>query len=498
MHSHFCEGGSIGKENRVPVTHRAGVILENDPRLQAIYSKRNHQTTKTNPYEKTLEFIRHRPGGRPGVTSSRHNFGAKYRNGHGALVSNTSGTDNTADGYNALNENTTGSYNNAVGAYALMSNSSGSRNTADGEGALDSSNASDNTAFGYGSLYNALGAQNTAVGSYALAYNLSGTNNTGVGFSALDGDSSNGISGTDDTGIGASALFSLGAGSDNTGVGSSALYSIAKGSGNTANGADSLYDERNGGDNTATGLDAMAGFFSGSNNTATGALALYGNGSSSGSNNTADGFEALYVNTTGHDNAVLGYSAMVANTTGYSNTTLGDGALSKNTTGSTNIAIGYNSGLNLTTGSNNIDIAAAGAAGESKTIRIGAQGAQTKAFIQGIYNVTAASGVPVYVSSTGQLGTLTSSARFKKNIHDMGHASDALMALHPVTFQYKDDIDPNGTPQFGLIAEQVEKVDPDLVVHDENHQVYTVRYEAVNAMLLNEFQKDHATIDAQN
>ena len=159
--------------------------------------------------------------------------------------------------------------------------------------------------------------------------------------------------------------------------------------------------------------------------------------------------------------------------------------------------------MNLTKGDNNIDIGNAGVAGESKTIRIGStplgnsNNGQTRTFIAGIYGVAAAQGVAVYVNSSGQLGTHTSSARFKQNIRAMDDASDALLSLRPVTFRYKKEIDPEGIPQFGLVAEDVEKVNPDLVARDAQGKVYTVRYEAVNAMLLNEFLKEHRKVEEQ-
>jgi uncharacterized coiled-coil protein SlyX len=148
----------------------------------------------------------------------------------------------------------------------------------------------------------------------------------------------------------------------------------------------------------------------------------------------------------------------------------------------------------LTTGSNNIDIGSVGVAGESNKIRIGKVGTQSATFIAGIYGTTVSKGVAVYVSSSGLLGTVTSSARFKDDIKPMGQVSDALLALKPVTFHYKKEIDPDRTQQFGLVAEEVAKVNPDLVVRDDQGKIYTVRYEAVNAMLLNEFLKEHTTV----
>ena len=136
-----------------------------------------------------------------------------------------------------------------------------------------------------------------------------------------------------------------------------------------------------------------------------------------------------------------------------------------------------------------------GVAGESGGLRIGTQGTQTSTYIAGISGVTVAGGVGVVVDTQGHLGTITSSARFKDNIEPMDKASEAIHALKPVTFRYKKELDPHGIPQFGLVAEQVEKVNPDLVARDEQGKPYTVRYEAVNAMLLNEFLKEHRKVE---
>jgi hypothetical protein len=162
--------------------------------------------------------------------------------------------------------------------------------------------------------------------------------------------------------------------------------------------------------------------------------------------------------------------------------------------GSNNIGLGSNAGANLTNGSNNIDIGAAGSVGEANTIRIGKSGTQQKTFIAGISGKTVASGIGVIVNSQGQLGTVQSSARFKDDIKPMDKASEALLKLRPVTFRYKEDLDRDKIPQFGLIAEDVAKVNPDLVVRDEDGKVTTVRYESVNAMLLNEFLKEHRKV----
>src|SRR5205085_9238417 len=198
-----------------------------------------------------------------------------------------------------------------------------------------------------------------------------------------------------------------------------------------------------------------------------------------------------------NDNTANGRNALFSNTTGSENTAGGFGALAANTTGMNNIAFGSNSGSNLTTGNNNIDIGASGVEAESNKIRIGIVGTQNGAFIAGISGVTVASGVGVIVNSNGKLGTIVSSARFKDDVKSMDYASEAILALHPVTFRYKRELDPEGIPQFGLIAEQVEKVNPNLVVRDADGKINTVRYEAVNAMLLNEFLKEHRKVEEQ-
>jgi uncharacterized coiled-coil protein SlyX len=184
---------------------------------------------------------------------------------------------------------------------------------------------------------------------------------------------------------------------------------------------------------------------------------------------------------------------------GSSNTAVGIQSLNNNSSGSSNVAIGALAGQNLTTGNNNIDIGAnvLGNAGEANTIRIGKSGTQQKAFVAGVSGKTVASGVGVIINASGQLGTVLSSARFKTAIKPMDKSSEAILSLQPVTFRYKEELDPDGIPQFGLVAEQVEKVNPDLVVRGEDGKVMTVRYEAVNAMLLNEFLKEHRKVAEQ-
>ena len=217
-----------------------------------------------------------------------------------------------------------------------------------------------------------------------------------------------------------------------------------------------------------------------------------------GVNNMATGTNALFSSTTGFFNMANGSSAMFRNTTGNYNVAEGLNALYSNTTGSNNIAIGINAGGDLTTGSGNIDIGNRGIAGESRNIRIGTKGSQTNTFIAGISGVAVAGGVGVIVDTNGHLGTVVSSKRFKEEIKPMDKASEAILSLEPVTFRYKHELDPNDIPQFGLVAEEVEKVNPDLVARDEQGKAYTVRYEAVNAMLLNEFLKEHRKVEEQS
>jgi hypothetical protein len=219
-------------------------------------------------------------------------------------------------------------------------------------------------------------------------------------------------------------------------------------------------------------------------------LQAYGPDGSS-STNTFVGLNAGNFTLSGGQNTGLGAHALSSDTTGLGNTAIGLSALNSNTTGTANIAIGYQAGLNLTTGNNNIDIGSPGVAAENTTVRIGTQGVHTAAYIAGISGATASGGVAVFVNANGQLGTLTSSRRFKRDIADMDQASEAILSLRPVTFRYKPELDAQGVPQFGLIAEEVNEIAPGLVARDAQGAIYTVRYEAVNAMLLNEFLKDH-------
>jgi hypothetical protein len=277
-------------------------------------------------------------------------------------------------------------------------------------------------------------------------------------------------------------------------TGLAALFSNTTGNDNTASGVAALYFNTTGESNTATGRSALRSNTTGDSNTATGRVALFSN--TTGDSNTATGRAALFSNTAGDSNTANGRQALNANTTGSSNVATGYQALFNNTIGSGNIALGNSAGINLTTGSNNIDIGNYGVAGEANTIRIGTQGIQTRTFISGIAGA-AINGRPVMINGNGQLGTPPCSARYKDEIKPMDAASEVILALKPVTFRYKKEVDAERTPQFGLVAEQVEKVNPDLVTRDPDGKAFTVRYEAVNAMLLNEFLKEHRKNEEQ-
>ena len=332
--------------------------------------------------------------------------------------------------------------------------------------------------------------QNTAVGESALLNTTTGTGNTAVGFEALMSN----ISGSFNTAYGLQALSSSLYLGNNTAIGAFALTVSTTGVNNTAIGYQSLSSNTTGLDNTAVGYNALTSVTIGARNTAVGGSALSTN---IGWYNSALGNFALMANTGGYSNSAVGDSALSSNTTGDNNTALGVNTLIQNTTGRNNLALGFHAGVNITTGDNNIDIGSRGVPGDSNTIRIGRNTVNAATYIAGISGVTVPGGVGVLIDSDGHLGTNTSSARFKENIQPMANSSEALLSLQPVTFRYKKQLDRDDLPQFGLVAEQVEKVNPDLVVRDEQGKPYTVRYEAVNAMLLNEFLKEHKTVEEQ-
>ena len=340
---------------------------------------------------------------------------------------------NTAEGQLALGSLTTGFYNNAVGIYSLLSLTTGSFNTADGAGALLSTTANENTATGAG----------------ALLSNTTGAQNTASG---------------------AFALFSSTTGNANTAIGDRALFNDTEGAGNVAVGFEALFQ------NTTVGF-----------NTAVGSQALFAN--VSGLENTAVGYQALLDNT-GSFNVAVGGAALLTNTTGNENTACGGGALN-DTTGNDNTALGFQAGILATTGDGNVYIGAgmSGVAGESD-----------HTYIRNTNTTTVSGGNADFVTvdlTTGLLGHLASSRRYKEEIRPMDDASEALFGLKPVTFRYKKEIDQSQSLDYGLIAEEVAQVDSNLAIRDRNGQIESVRYSAINAMLLNEFLKEHRKVQEQ-
>jgi hypothetical protein len=374
-----------------------------------------------------------------------------------------------------------GLYNSAVGEQALSANTSGTYNTAVGYWALINANSNSNTAVGANTLKQDItGAANTAVGNSALYFNSSGQNNTATGSQALfkNDDENTGASGN--TADGANAMNNNTSGNNNTAVGYQSLQGYtgpdgASGSDNTAIGAAALYSYSTGSSNTASGQNALYSNTTGGSNTATGSAALYYN--ASGSNNTADGEGAMY------------------GATGSNNTAVGQNALKGSVTGTGNTAFGYEAGLNVTSGSDNIEIGNAGTTADNKVIRIGTKDIQKKTYIAGIYSNTAVSGLAVVIGSNGELGAVSSSERFKTAIAPMGSTTAKLQKLRPVTFHYKADA--LGTLRYGLIAEEVAKVYPELVIRDEKGRVDGVRYDELAPMLLNELQRQQKVVAAQ-
>jgi len=385
----------------------------------------------------------------------------------------------TAEGQNALFSLTTGVANTAVGWFSLKTNAEGSFNTATGAAALLFNTADENTAFGAAALlFNTTGSHNTANGAFALFSNI-GENNTAIGDRALQSNTTGG----GNTATGAGALQNNASGVQNTANGAFALFSnTTDGDFNTASGVGALRSNTTGDANTASGVSALFSNTEGNFNTAIGAAASFSN--TEGNFNTAIGENALFTNTTGGGNTAIGDNALF-NNTGGGNTAIGSGALGQNTAGSFNIALGDSAGSNVTTANNVICINSLGA------------NVSNSCFIDNIRGVTTgnADAIPVLIDSAGQLGTISSSRRFKHEIKPMDKASESILALKPVTFHYKSD--KTGTPQFGLIAEEVAAIDRGLVVRDEKGEIYTVRYDAVNAMLLNEFLKEHSKVEEQ-
>jgi hypothetical protein len=479
--------------------------------------------------------------------------------GVGALVSNTTGIINTALGAQALLNNTTGSFNTAAGFQALQANTIGNFNTALGQGTLFANTSGRaNTGIGQAAMQNnTVGINNAALGFQALFSNTTGNNNVAIGFNALFSNTDAGqltavgtdalrsnMTGSSNVAVGSSALLSNTTGSNNIAIGTFALENNITGDANSAVGKSALFNNTTGMGNVALGTNALLNNVSGNNNIAIGSNALFDNttGSSlvavgtsvlqnntagvqnaalgdsalmsnttgnqnaalgsqaltfntSGSENTAAGNQTLFNNTIGAQNTALGGEALFNNTSGNNNTAVGQGTLFGITTGVNNTALGYNAGFDLATAdSNNINIGNTGTAGDSGVIRIGTGGVHATNFQAGVTGVTVANNVGVLIDNvTGQLGTIVSSIRYKENVQDMKDASSAILALRPVTFHYKADA--SHAQQYGLIAEEVQKVMPGLVVKGIDGNVETVKYHDLAVLLLNELIKQHATIE---
>jgi post-segregation antitoxin (ccd killing protein) len=353
------------------------------------------------------------------------------------------------------------------------------RNTAGGSGALvnvivtpepAAENGFDNTAFGFNALsLTTIGPNNTAIGSSALGSNTIGDANTATG---------------------AGALIRNTTGSANTATGVAALQQN-NGDDNTAIGIIALRDNVTGNANTAAGARALQLNISGSSNTAIGSGALTSN--STGGENTASGAGALHLNDNGRENTASGANALSSNISRVRNTAVGHEGLSQST-GNKNIGIGFKAGVALTVGNNNIYLGSLGGDSvEYQTMRLGR--AQTRTFIAGVATASV-DGAPVMIdTTTGQLGIATSSARFKQDVAPMGTRSEKVLDLRPVTFVYKDDA--HAVMHYGLIAEVVARVYPELVISTSAGEAQTVKYLELIPMLLNELQRQRQTLDRQ-
>jgi hypothetical protein len=400
--------------------------------------------------------------------------GANTAEGSNALLSLTSGINNTAIGSAALLHDTSGSYNVGVGSSALALNTTGSYNMAIGAEALFNSNGSSNLAIGFRVLYNnTTGSSLTGIGAGALQNNTTGFQNTAVGTGALYDNTGGSLN----TAIGVAALNNNTTANKNTAVGWQALLRNTTGDGNVAIGYLALSSNTTQGINTSDGTSVAIGFQALQNNTA--------------EDNNAVGHNALQNNTIGLFNNAFGWHALISNVSGDSNAAFGDDA-GESVTGNSNSCFGASSGFGITSGNNIIAI------GFVSGVSSVAGQVDNSCYISNIIGagVDPATAAQVFVDQDGKLGTVAlSSQRFKKEIRPMGQTSEAVLGLKPVTFQYK--YDNKSARQFGLIAEEVAEVNPDLAVRDKNGEVLAVRYDAVTAMLLNEFLKEHRKVEEQ-
>ena len=346
---------------------------------------------------------------------------------------------------------------------------------------------------GGGNANNASGATNVGLGYHVLFANSTGQSNAGLGYSAL----SSNTTGSGNVAVGWATLAGNTTGTYNVALGYHSLKGNTIGSNNIASGCQALYYNTSGSGNIASGYNALQNNTLGNYNLALGIFALSSN--KTGDYNIASGYGALYSNVEGSYNLAHGLNALYFNTTGYYNTASGYNALKNNTTGNGNTALGYSAGQNITTGNNNLTLSNTGQASDNGVTRIGTTGKQVATFVAGINGVNISAGVAVYIDKSGQLGTITSSRRFKNEIKTMGNVSDKLLKLRPVTFRYKSADSKGGHPlQYGLIAEEVAKVFPDLVQYDKQGKPFTIYYHLLTPMLLSELQKANSKIQAMN
>jgi hypothetical protein len=409
-----------------------------------------------------------------------HTTGAFGSTFVGESAGNTSmtGNANSAFGQNALHDNTTGYFNSAFGHNAMYFNTSGKENSAFGKGALTQTTT---------------GSRNTAFGTFAAFWNSTGSSNSAFGARALQ----NNTTGLDNSAFGHAALHYNTTGSYNSAFGEDALRSNTTGRFNSGFGVDALRTNRGGFENSAFGGEALVDNFLGYQNSAFGAGALRRN--TDGYWNSAFGAFAMEYNKYGTANAAFGAYALFRND-GGSNAAFGFDAL-RQSTGSGNTAIGFFAGSSLITGDNNIYLNNRGVNGDNGSIRIGDSSNTNGTHIAGIHNVIIPGpGQGVVVNSNGLLGTSApSSVRYKEAVRDMGEASEVLMRLRPVTFRYREDlVDADGGTEYGLIAEEVADVFPELVIEDAEARPGSVRYSILAPMLLNEMQKQQRTIEAQD
>jgi hypothetical protein len=403
-----------------------------------------------------------------------------------ALQANTTGQRNTALGYNALLGNTTGDNNTAIGYLSLQTNTAGVNNAALGNGTLALSTTDNNTAVGSAALAaQTTGLENTAVGSQAGTAVTTGANNVMLGFNAgastTTGSNNIYIDGDSLTPANESNFIRIGQTQTDVYIAGSVLLDSTLL--NVGVGLQALQADTTGQRNTALGYNALLGNTTGDNNTAIGYLSLQTN--TAGVNNVGLGNGTLALSTTDNNTAV-GSAALASETTGDENTALGSQAGTAITTGSNNVMLGFNAGGSTTAGSNNIyiDGDSLTPADESDTIRIGQT--QTATFIQGIFGATSVGAIPVVINAVGQLGTIVSAKKYKHDIINLTNESASIYDLNPVSFVYNED--ETKTRQFGLIADEVDAVFPELVVKRDG-EVFTVRYDVLPVLIVQEMKK---------